>query len=79
MKAFNIKYIEIKKVNETKKKIKEVILNKEAIFCRIYVDPMQQIIPKMGFSLNDSGKWIAKPLQDMYPFLPKKIIDKIMK
>ena len=79
VKAFNIKYIEIKKVNEIKKKIKEVILNKEAIFCRIYVDPMQQIIPKMGFSLNDSGKWIAKPLQDMYPFLPKKIIDKIMK
>ena len=59
--------------------IKQILKSNDSIFCNVFVDPNQQIIPKMGFSLNDNGKWTAKPLQDMYPFLPSAVINKVMK
>ena len=51
VKAFNIKYIEIKKVIEIKKKIKEVILNKEAIIKeKLYFDDLlTNIITQRNF------------------------------
>ena len=77
--SFNIKYKEFKKIDSVKKTLKNVIKSKDSMFCKIYVDPDQKIIPKMGFSLSDNGKWVPKPLEDMYPFLPRAVISKVMK
>ena len=45
----------------------------------IEVDQKHEIKPKMGFSINYSGKWTQNSLENMYPELDKKIVDKIMR
>ena len=42
--------------------------------CEIYVDSDQELIPRMGFTIKNDGKWLAKPLEDMYPFLDRDIL-----
>ena len=76
---FNIKFYAIKKPSKINHTLKKIISLNKSTFCSILVNPNQQISPKMGFSLTDSGNWYAKPLEDMYPFLPKKTIQDSMK
>ena len=38
---------------------------------KIRFDNKQNISPKMGFSLDKNGKWMPKPLDDMYPHINK--------
>ena len=37
----------------------------------VSVDNKQNISPKMAFSLDKNGKWMPKPLDDMYPHINK--------
>ncbi len=35
----------------------------------VVLDSDIEFLPKMGFRVTEDGKWLAKPLEDMYPFL----------
>ena len=66
-----------------RKKYKKQILNtfknnKIEIFS-IKLDPEHKLKPKLGFSIDFDGNWFPKPLEDMYPFLDGKKLEKIMK
>ncbi len=47
--------------------------------CEIAVDSEQELIPRMAFKIKPDGKWLAKPLEEMYPFLPREEIQKQLK
>ena len=36
------------------------------------MDPHQPLIPKVTSAVKPDGKLISKPLEDMYPFLPRE-------
>jgi len=36
------------------------------------MDPKQSLIPKVTSVMRPDGKMISKPLEDMFPFLPRK-------
>ena len=38
-------------------------------FLNVSIDNKQNISPKMAFSLDKNGKWMPKPLDDMYPHI----------
>ncbi len=38
----------------------------------IKISPQQKISPKITFTVKPDGKWVSKPLEDMYPFLERK-------
>jgi len=46
--------------------------------CEIRVEDDQDRIPRPGFTIRDDQKWIAKPLEDMYPLLDRKILQENM-
>ena len=46
--------------------------------CEIEVEDDQDKIPRPGFIIRDDQKWVAKPLEDMYPFLDRKTLQENM-
>lgn len=71
-KAYGIPAIRIKNQKNLDKKIKEVLKSKGPIICEIMMDPNQTLIPKLTTRLSKDGKLVSTPLEDMYPFLPRK-------
>ena len=46
--------------------------------CEIHVEDDQDKIPRPGFTIGDDQHWVAKPLEDMSPFLDRKILEENM-
>lgn len=46
--------------------------------CEIQVEDDQDKIPRPGFTIRDDHKWVAKPLEDMYPLLDRKVLQEMM-
>ena len=46
--------------------------------CEIQVEDDQHKIPRPGFAIRDDHKWVAKPLEDMYPLLDRKTLQENM-
>ena len=44
----------------------------------IEVEDDQEGIPRPGFTIRDDQHWVAKPLEDMYPFLDRKTLEENM-
>jgi len=42
--------------------------------CEVQVENDQDKLPRPGFTIRDDQKWVAKPLEDMYPFLDQKTL-----
>lgn len=77
-KAFNLEYLQIEKpeqIDEVYKKIQSI---NGPVVCEVKVDPNQELIPRVGFNVMENGQWIAKPLEDMYPYLDKKVLKENM-
>ena len=71
-KAYEIPAYRIANPKELKKNLGKLLRLSGPIICEINVDKDQQIAPRMVFTVKPDGKWIAKPLEDMYPFLDRK-------
>lgn len=46
--------------------------------CEVVVDQDQELIPRTDFIVKDDGKWIARPLEDMYPLLGRDVLKQTM-
>ncbi len=46
--------------------------------CEIQVEDDQDKIPRPGFTIREDQKWVAKPLEDMYPLLDQKTLQENM-
>lgn len=69
--AYNIPSVRISSHKELVGKIKRVIATKGPIICEIMMDPKQPLIPKVTSWVRPDGKVISKPMEDMFPFLPR--------
>lgn len=58
--------------------IDQVLKLEGPVVCEVFVDSEFELIPRMGFTIKNDGKWIAKPLEDMYPFLDREILKQNM-
>ncbi|KKQ16903.1 MAG: Thiamine pyrophosphate protein TPP binding domain protein [Berkelbacteria bacterium GW2011_GWA1_36_9] len=71
-KAYGIPAIRISNHKNIEKKIKVVVNSEGPTICEIIMDPHQPLIPKVTSAVKPDGKLISKPLEDMYPFLPRE-------
>lgn len=71
-KAYGIPAVRVKNHFGMENKIKSVLNSKGPILCEIMMDPKQSLIPKVTSLMKPDGKMISKPLEDMYPFLPRQ-------
>lgn len=69
--AYGIPAMRIKNHHNLKQKIKEVIASSGPFLCELMMDPNQSLIPKVTSYVRSDGKVISKPMEDMYPFLPR--------
>jgi acetolactate synthase I/II/III large subunit len=80
--TINNTHLKIKQIVFSKKYKKQIFNtfknNKTEIFY-VKLDPEHKLKPKLGFSIDFDGNWYPKPLEDMYPFLNNKKLEKIMK
>ena len=71
-KGYGIPMLQMKCAEEMTPIILEALRTPGPIIIEINVDKEQQIIPRLTFTVKPDGKWIAKPLEDMYPYLERK-------
>ncbi|HIJ98657.1 TPA: hypothetical protein H1005_01805 [archaeon] len=77
-KVYRFATYEIGKSTNLKKQIRKVLRAKGPVICEIQIDKEQEIIPRIVFTVKPDGKWEAKPLEDMYPFLDRKTLKENM-
>ena len=46
--------------------------------CEVFMDPEQFFYPKLGLSVQKDGSYISPPLEDLSPFLDRKVLEKNM-
>lgn len=70
--AYKIKSEVIKDHKHVAQKIQEVLSMKGPVLCEVTLPQGQEIIPRLIFTVTQDGRWISKPLEDMYPFLDRE-------
>ncbi len=77
VKSFGIESYDLK-LKDWKKNLKKIVNKKGPFFVNIKVDTVQEFEPKLK-SKKIKNKIVTPSLEDMYPFLDKKIQDIILK
>ena len=76
--VYGIPIVEIKNPEKIADDLHDFLSQKGPVMCEIQVDSDQELNPRMGFTIKDDGKWLAKPLEDMYPFLERDVLQNAM-
>jgi acetolactate synthase I/II/III large subunit len=71
-KAYGLKAIRIRNNSEIDQKIREALSYPGPVVCDIQMDPYQTLFPKLLPDHRPDGSFLAKPLEDMYPFLHRE-------
>ena len=77
-KAFGFPTFEATYANQLHSTLREWLEIAGPAVCEIQVEDDQDKIPRPGFTIRDDQKWLAKPLEDMYPFLDRKTLEENM-
>ena len=51
--------------------IERVLRARGPVICELMMDPAQTLYPKLSSEVKPDGRLVSKPLEDMYPFLPR--------
>ena len=73
-KAFGFPTFEVTRASQLPSTLREWLKIAGPAVCEIQVEDDQDKIPRPGFTIRDDQKWVAKPLEDMYPFLDRKTL-----
>ncbi len=52
--------------------IGDVLRSKGPALCEVLLSTTQRFVPKVASQLKPDGKMVSKPLEDMFPFLPRE-------
>ena len=77
-KAFGFPTFEVTRASQLPSTLREWLKIAGPAVCEIQVEDDQDKIPRPGFTIRDDQKWVAKPLEDMYPFLDRKTLQENM-
>ena len=76
--VYEIPFLEIKTPDRIADGLRDFLCQQGPVICEIHVDSDQELIPRMGFTIKEDGKWLAKPLEDMYPLLDRNVLQNAM-
>jgi len=71
-KAYGIKFLRITNNKELENNLHRVLDSDGPVICEIMTPKDQLIIPTIASEKKDDGSMVSKPLEDMYPFLPRE-------
>jgi len=70
--AFGIRSLSLEDPQMIDKAIKETMRGVDPVICVIKMHPMQPLVPKVTFSMLPNGTMVSPPLEDLFPYLPRK-------
>lgn len=70
--AYGISFMRIKNQKNLKANLKKALDSKGPYICEIMIDPNQPLLPKTKTIVKPNGTLVSKPLEDMYPYLPRE-------
>lgn len=73
--SYEMKGIRINSVKELDKKIREVLAYKGPVICDVMTPHWQPLIPRSASVKGKDGALVAKPFEDMFPFLDEKELE----
>lgn len=76
--AFDIKYYRLASIEECEKYLTDIIKEEGPALIEVMVQQSMEIIPTNAAKIKEDGMMISKPLEDMYPFLPREEFEKNM-
>lgn len=68
--SFNIEYVQANS-NNLEDIVEYTLRYNGPIVCEVMCEKWQEVVPTLMGKKNDDGSITAKPLEDMYPFLPR--------
>jgi acetolactate synthase-1/2/3 large subunit len=72
--AYGLKYRTILNNIEIEHGIAEVLSTEGPVLCEVNISPEQGITPKASAFVREDGTIESRPLEDMFPFLPREEI-----
>ena len=76
--AYGLAAFELNDPQEMRMTMQQVLAHNGAGVCAIEVEDDQDLLPRIGFTVKEDGKWIAKPLEDMHPYLDRQTLKENM-
>ncbi len=70
--AYGIRAMCINNHRELRRKIRLALGTPGPVLCEVMIDRKQEIAPRQGFDMRPDGTGAARPLEDMYPYLPRE-------
>jgi acetolactate synthase-1/2/3 large subunit len=71
-KAFGFETFKISDEKDIDTTVQEVLNTDQPALCEVVMEPLQELIPKLSFSIDKDGKMVSPPIEDLYPFLPRQ-------
>ncbi|MFA6081581.1 MAG: thiamine pyrophosphate-binding protein [Patescibacteria group bacterium] len=75
--AYGIKGVRINSIDEIDKKVREVLNYKGPVICDVMTPEWQLLIPRTASEKRPDGTLVAKPYEDMFPFLDRDEFKKV--
>ncbi len=76
--SYGLKYSCIKNNLELNSKLNSILKSDKAEVIEVKIDPKRHLYPKLTSQINQNGKMSTSPLEDLYPFIDRKDLKKIM-
>ena len=76
--SYGLKYSFIKNNLELNSKLNSILKSDKAEVIEVKIDPKKHLYPKLTSQINQNGKMSTSPLEDLYPFIDRKDLKKIM-
>ena len=70
--AYGFEACRIENQLNLKRELEEILSKPGAIVCEIMLSSTEKMEPKLSSKIKPDGKMISKPLEDMFPFLPRE-------
>jgi len=77
-KAYGLSVRQIDCQNDLEAGVNSALEAKGPVLCLVRVSPDFKPEPRQGFAQNPDGTFAARPLEDMYPFLPREEFNRLM-
>ena len=76
--AYGIPFSRIDNIDEAAGQLKEMFEKDGPYICEVVVDENQIFSPKLSSKVLEDGRIVSPPMEDMYPFLPKEELERVM-
>ncbi|WP_298050538.1 thiamine pyrophosphate-binding protein [uncultured Campylobacter sp.] len=70
--AYGFEAYRIENQLNLKGELEEILSKPGAVVCEIMLSPTEKMEPKLSSKIKPDGKMVSKPLEDMFPFLPRE-------